>query len=138
MGYHEANWLQVFKDCEIILYRRCVDDIIYLFNSESDADTFYEFFNKQHPHIKFTLEKQQNEQISILDILIKKNGENVSKTIFRETTAIGLFTNFLSFAPLSSKIGLLKTLIHRAFKICNNWCLFHDKVNSIKKYLEKN
>ena len=22
MGYHEANWLQVFKDCEIILYRR--------------------------------------------------------------------------------------------------------------------
>ena len=57
MGYHEANWLQVFKDCEIILYRRYVDDIICLFNSESDADKFYEFLNKQHPNIKFTFEK---------------------------------------------------------------------------------
>ena len=64
MGFHEANWLQVFKDCEKILYRRYVDDIINLFNSESDADKFYEFLNKQHPNIKFIFEKQQNNQIS--------------------------------------------------------------------------
>ena len=100
MGYHEANWLQVFKDCEIILYRRYVDDIICLFNSESDADKFYEFLNKQHPNIKFTFEKQQNNQISFLDILIKNNGENFSTTIFRKTTATGLFTNYLSFTSL--------------------------------------
>ena len=62
MGYHEANWLQVFKHCEIISYHRYVNDIICLFNSESDADTFYEFLNKQHPNIKFTFEKQQNSQ----------------------------------------------------------------------------
>ena len=70
MVYHEANWLQVFKDCEITLYRCYVDDIFCLFNSESDADTFYEFLNK-HLNIKFTFEKQQNNQISFLDILIK-------------------------------------------------------------------
>ena len=64
--------MQVFKDWEIILYRRYVDDIICLFNTESDADKFYEFRNKQHPNIKFTFEKQQNNQISFLDILIKK------------------------------------------------------------------
>ena len=70
MGYHEANWLQVFKDCEIILYRRYVDDIICLFNSESDADKFYKCLNKQHPNIKFTFEKQQNNQIYFLEIFI--------------------------------------------------------------------
>ena len=37
MGYHEANWLQLFKDCEVILYRRYLDDIICLFNSEYEA-----------------------------------------------------------------------------------------------------
>ena len=48
MGYHETNyWLQVFKDCEIILYCHYVGDIICLFNSESDVDKFYEFLNKQ-------------------------------------------------------------------------------------------
>ena len=80
MGYHEANWLQVFKDCEIILYCHCVDDIICLFNSESDAK-FCEFLNK-HPNIKFTFEKQQNSKISFLNILIKNNGENIFTTIF--------------------------------------------------------
>ena len=138
MGYHEANWLQIFKDCEIILYRRYVDDIICLFNSESDADKFYKFLNKQHPNIKFTFEKQQNNQISFLGILIKNNGENFSTTNFRKTKATVLFTNYLGFTLLSYKIGLVKTLIHCAFKICSNWCLFHDEVNNIKKYLEKN
>ena len=109
-----------------------------MFNSESDADNFYEFLNKQHPNIKFIFEKQLNIQISFLDILIRNNGENLSTTIFRKTAAIGLFTNYLSFTALSYKIGLVKTLIHRAFKICSNWCLFHDEVNNIKKYLEKN
>ena len=51
-----------------------------------------------------------------------------------DKTAIGLFTNYLSFTPLSYKIGLVKTLIHRAFKICSNWCLCHNEVNNIKKY----
>ena len=53
-------------------------------------------------------------------------------------TTIGLFTNYLSFTPLFYKIGIVKTLIHSAFKICSNWCLIHDEVSNIKKYLEKN
>ena len=110
MGYHEANWLQVLKDCEIIVYLLYVDDIICLFNSQSDADEFYEFLNKQHPNIEITLEKQQNDQISILDILIIKNSENVSKTIFRKTaaTALGLFTNYLRFTYYLTKLAFLK------------------------------
>ena len=97
MGYHEAK--QVFKDCEIILCCHYVDDIICLFNSESDAK-FCEFLNKQHPNIKFTFEKQQNNKISFLNILIKNNGENFFTTIFcKKNPAIILFTNYLSFTP---------------------------------------
>ena len=116
------------------MYGRYVDDIISSFNTESNADTFYEILNKHHTNIKFTFEKQQNNQISFLDILIKNNGENFSATIFYKTTAIGLFTNYLRFTPLSYKISLVKTLIHRAFKTCSSWCLFHNDVNDIKKY----
>ena len=77
-------------------------------------------------------------KISFLGILIKNKGENFSTTIFRKATAIGLFTNYLSFTPLPYKTGLVKTLIHCASKICSYWSLFHDEVNGIKKYLEKN
>ena len=55
---------------------------ICLFNSESDADKFYELLKKQHPNIKFTFEKQQTNQISFIDIIIKNNAENFSTTIF--------------------------------------------------------
>ena len=55
MGYHEQKWLQSFKECEVILCRRYKDDIICLFNSESDADKFLVSLNQRHPKIKFTI-----------------------------------------------------------------------------------
>ena len=48
MGYYETPWLNTFRKCEIILYRRYADDIICLFNCESDAENFFEFLNTQH------------------------------------------------------------------------------------------
>ena len=54
------------------MYGRYVDDIISSFNTESNTDKFYEILNKHHTNIKFTFVKQQNNQISFLDILIKK------------------------------------------------------------------
>ena len=63
MGYYETLWLNAFRECEIILYRRYVDDVTCLFNCESDADKFFEFLNTQHPNIKFTFEKKVNKQI---------------------------------------------------------------------------
>ena len=43
MGYHEQKWLQSFEECELILYRGYVDDIICIFKSESDTDKFLFF-----------------------------------------------------------------------------------------------
>ena len=37
MGYYETLWLNTFRECEINLYRRYVDDIICLFNCELNA-----------------------------------------------------------------------------------------------------
>ena len=57
IGYHEQKWLQPFEECELILYRRYVNDIICLFNSKSDAQKFFVFLNQLHPKIKFIIEK---------------------------------------------------------------------------------
>ena len=58
MGYHGANQLQLFKDCEIVSDRRYVYDITFLFNFEYDPDNIYQILNKPHPNIKFSFEKQ--------------------------------------------------------------------------------
>ena len=52
IGYHEQKWLQSFEECEVILYSRFVDDIVCLFNSESDADKFFVFLNQWQPQNK--------------------------------------------------------------------------------------
>ena len=105
IGYYETLWLNSFRECEMILYRRYVDDIICLFNCESDADKFFEFLNTQHPNIKFTFEKQVNEQISFLDVLVTNDGDQFYTSVFRKKTAIGLFTNYLGFTTFFYKGG---------------------------------
>ena len=40
--------------------------------------------------------------------------------------------------PFSYKIGLFKTLLHRAFVISNNWSIFHLELSKTKEILEKN
>ena len=47
-----------------------MDDIICLFDSESDADKFFVFLNQQHPSIKLTIRKQTHNQVSFLDYLL--------------------------------------------------------------------
>ena len=100
MGYHEQKGLQSFEECELILYLRYVDDIIYLFNSKSDADKFFVFLN-QHPKIKFTIEKQTKNQLSFLDLLITCNGDNFQTSVYRKKHSIGLYSIYLSFTPFS-------------------------------------
>ena len=104
--------------------RRYVDDIICLFNCESDADKFFEFLNTQHPNIKFTFEKQVNKHITFLDVLITNDGDQFYTSIFHKETAIGLFTDYLGFTPFSYKVGLVRTFLHSAFMISGSLFLF--------------
>ena len=43
-----------------------------------------------------------------------------------------------SFTSFSYKISLIKCLIDRSFKICNNWNSFHNDIENIKFNLIKN
>ena len=130
-------WLNTFRECEIILYRRYVDDIICLFNCKSDADNFFEFFNTQHPNIKFTFEKQVNKQISFVDVLITNDGNQFCNSVFRKESVIGLFIIYLGFTTFSYKVKLLRISLHRAFMIGSSWSLFHEEIFKTKHYLEK-
>ena len=92
MGYHEQKRLESFEEYELILYRRYVDDIICLFNSEFDADKFFVFLNQRHSKIKFTIEKQTKSQLSILDLLITCKGDNFLTSVYRKKHSIGSYT----------------------------------------------
>ena len=53
-------------------------------------------------------------------------------------TNTGLLTNFYSFVPFSYKLGLVCTLVGRAFKINNTWTGFHLDISNLAKTLRRN
>ncbi|KAL9961599.1 hypothetical protein ACROYT_G030570, partial [Oculina patagonica] len=120
-------------------YRRYVDDTFCLFNSERDADLFFNFINNQHPNIHFTMERESNQVLPFLDVLLNnKSPQFPVTTVYRKKTFTGLLTNFLSFTPLCYKMGLVKTLIDRTFKINNTWLGFHNDIQNLFNILRKN
>ena len=73
MGFHKQNWIEQATNVKPIFYKRYVDDIFAVFESDSDADTFYSYLNTRHENIKFTFEKEKDNKLPFLDILINNN-----------------------------------------------------------------
>ena len=100
---------------------------------------FLDFLNKRYHNIKFTIEKQINHSIAFIDVFILGiNNQNLTLQTYHKLTYTSLLLNFKSFTSFSYKISLIKCLIDRSFKICNNWNSFHNDIENIKSNLIKN
>ena len=89
--------------------------------------------------IKFTMEKQVNHKLPFLDVLIDNHDPSSSLTrVYRKKTFTGLLTNYFSFTSYSYKVGLIKTLVDRAYKINNTWLGFHEDINKLIDILKMN
>ena len=85
------------------------------------------------------MEKQINHSIAFLDVFISGiNNQNLALQTYLKSTFTGLLLNFKSFTSFSYKIILIKCLIDRLFKICNNRNSFHNDIENIKSNLIKN
>ena len=125
MGFYESKWLNEYNLNKPKFYLRYVDDILAAFDEEQDSLDFLNFLNKRHPDIKFTIEKQTNHSIAFLDVFISDiNNQNLTLQTYHKS--------------FSYKISLIKCLIDRSFKICNNWNSFHNDIENIKSNLIKN
>ena len=139
MGFYESKWLNEYNLNKPKFYLRYVGDILAVFDKEQDSLNFFNFLNKRHPNIKFTIEKQINHSIAFLDVFISGiNNENVTLQTNHKSTYTGFLLNFKSFTSFSYKISLIRCLIDSSFKICNNWNFFHNDIVNIKSNLIKN
>ncbi|KAL5253031.1 hypothetical protein ACHWQZ_G015704 [Mnemiopsis leidyi] len=124
------------------VFVRYVDNTLAVFDNPEEADRFLTYLNNLHDSIKFTIDKESNDKLPLLDLLLIKDcyydEENISITVYRKPTHSGVFTHFLSFIPFQYKRGLVRTLFDRAFKICSSWNLFHIEMENIVRMLSLN
>ena len=129
MGFYESKWLNEYNLNKPKFCLRYADDILAAFYKEQDPLNFLNFSKKRHPNIKFTTEKQINHSIAFLNAFNSGiNNQNLTLQIYHKSTYTGLLLNFKSFTSFSYKISLIKYLIERSFKICNNWNSFHNDI----------
>ena len=64
--------------------------------------------------------------------------KNLTLQTCHKSTYTNLLLNFKSFTSFWYKISLIKCLVDKSFKICNNWNSFHNDIESIKFNLNKN
>ena len=76
MGFHERRLFD--NTIKQGVYFRYVDDTFVIFSSELDCDCFHEKLNLLHPDLHFTVEKEQSDSLSFLDVLVKKRALDFS------------------------------------------------------------
>ena len=137
--FHEQMWLNDCReDFKSVCYRRYVDDIFALFHSPDHLEKFTSYLNLKHKNIKFTYEKESNDSLPFLDILISRSENGFKISVYHKPTFSGVYSNFNSFIYDQYKIGLIFTVLFRTFSIVSEFSSFHTQVRHLKDILRKN
>ena len=136
--FHEQTWLnECPEDFKPVYYRRYVDDIFVLFRSPDHLEKFTSYLNLKHKNINFTYEKESNDSLPFLDILILSSENGFKTSVYHKQTFSGVYSNFNSFIYDQYKIGLIFTLLFRTFS-SSDFSRFHMEVSPLKDILRKN
>ena len=99
---------------------RYVDDT-FAFIDPTKIYTIVEELNSFHHNIQFTFEKESENKLPFLDVLVNRLPDgNLSTTVYRKPTNTNLYINWNSFSPESWKIGTLRNMTKRAASICSS------------------
>ena len=83
------------------------------------------------------MELENNKQLPFLDVLLDRSEGTLRTTTYRKRTFSGVLLNYHSFTPMSYKIGLVRCLIDRIFKIHNTWMGFHLDLETVFQFLKR-
>ena len=85
------------------------------------------------------MEKEAQHKLFFLDVLVDNNDPNSLLTrVYCKKTFTGFLTNYFSFTSYSYKVGLIRTLVDRAYKINNIWLGLHEDLTKLMDILKTN
>ena len=131
---HEQIWLNECPDkFKPVYYRRYVDSIFALFRSPDHLEKFKNYSNSKHRNMRFTCEKEHNNSIPFIDVLITRTSNGFKTSVYRKLIFSGVYSNFNSFIFEEYKVGFIFTLLFRTFSIVSDFSRFHSEVCYLKR-----
>lgn len=133
MSYFEIH----FKANNIVFPRiwvRYVDDIFAIVNTrECNLDNFLTKLNSVFPSIKFTIEKEVNNRLPFLDVLVIRNKDHLEFDVYRKSTNTNRFIISDSNHHWQHKTAALNFLVNRLI----NFPLNKTRYNTELKYIKQ-
>jgi len=120
-----------------LIYARYVDDCFLFVRDIQSLNNVKSKF-EEISVLRFTFEREVAEKLSFLDVLINRQQSQFETTVHVKSTNYGDCINYHSICPDRYKIGVIKTLLHRGYKVCSNWHNFNTEINRIKQLLTNN
>ncbi|CAF3703119.1 unnamed protein product [Rotaria socialis] len=133
--------LNKFSKNRPVIWLRYVDDIFCLFDiSEIKVLEFHSKINKWHKNLKFTIAMEPDNTIPFLDVLVTIDDvhNQLTTSLYRKPTHTGLYLLWDSSQSRRYKIGLIKTLVIRIYRICSTKEIIQKEINQLKETLENN
>ena len=142
LSHFESEWISN-SPVKPILYRRYVDDTLWLFPPHTDLSLLMNYMNTRHANMRFTHESESNDCIHFIGLTIShtvtdNNLHGYQTSVYRKPTSTSLFMNFNSFTPITYRLSVFKCLVFRALRLCSSWKLFHDEITRIRSMLLRN
>ena len=135
VGFCESKLFKNVK--KPLLYHRYFDDTFVAFNNEADCEEFLCHLNSLHPSLRFTLEKECDNCLPFLDVLVEKHDTEFITSVYRKPTFTGQYLRWNSFNPRKQKISLINTLVHRTLMICSKGKL-SSELDNIRSTIAEN
>ena len=137
--FHERKWID---ECPLTFkpqfYRRYMDDTFIIFDNANQANEFLRYMNERHPKINFTIERERDNKLPFLDLLIDKSDVDLDISIYRKQTYTDLGVNFLSACNMKYKLNTFNTFFYRAYKLTSNYLNFHKEITYLENFFKNN
>jgi hypothetical protein len=97
------HWLE---NGEISYYRICLDDIIIIFDhNKMNEGLITNFMNNVHKYLEFKVTEEENNNITYLDLFIRRNNNDLHQGIHRKPTQTVTTIHFTSNHAFEHKLA---------------------------------
>ena len=116
---------------------RYVDDV-HSVTRIDQVNKLQEHLNSIDLHIKFTIELPGAGGLPFLDTLTEPTPNSIESTVYRKPSHTDRYVGYNSNHPISAKLSVIHTLIHRAKQVCFTPEFLAKEMDHLHKVLHDN